>query len=85
MKVHMSVDVGYGTEVLLAVETAERSPTVCQHHRTTGILSLDWSPNYVQPELTQYTQYSTYYGGQIVMTSSSLSNTICLLFKQKIR
>ena len=61
MKVHMSVDVGYGTEVFFAVETAESRPTIRQHDRTTSILPLDWSSNYVQSELSQNIQHCIQY------------------------
>ena len=50
MKVHVSVDVRYGTEVFLAVEAAKCSSTVGQNDRTTSVFSLDWSPNHVQPK-----------------------------------
>jgi len=53
MKVHVPVDVRYGTEVFFAVEAAKCSSTVGQNDRTTRILSLDWSSNDVQPELLE--------------------------------
>jgi len=49
MKVHVPVDIRYGTEVFFAVEAAKCSSTVGQNNRAASILSLDWSPNYVQP------------------------------------
>jgi len=56
MKVHVPVDIRYGTEVFFAVKAAKCSSTISQNDRTTGILSLDWSPNYVQPKLSEGTQ-----------------------------
>ena len=56
MKVHVPVDIRYGTEVFFAVEAAKCSSTVGQNNRATSILSLDWSPNYVQSILLQETQ-----------------------------
>jgi len=51
MKVHVPIDIRDGTEVFLTVEAAKCSSSISKNHRTTCILSLDWSPHNVQPKL----------------------------------